>query len=271
MPSYFVRLQICISILTLLYVILAYYGYVRYIKLRTRSCESFAKEYLTLPGHKTNHKVIVSMATDVDNLDQIKTAVNSILDQTVHPTQIIISSCKENLSLPKFIEDNHIIIVHATQPCYGEAANFISPLLREKDADAIIILVDDHGIYGNDFLETIIDASDQQPNGVVYISGYNAKASIHSKYKVSSDKKDDVISVPDGVLIKPKFFDETIFDIPRDLYDNPDLYLSLYLQKHNIPRYKINYNENLKKFKNIRPQTDKLISRYSPSLPSFKD
>ena len=275
MPSKIVMLQIAFSVFSLFYILLAYYGYVRYLNLKMKSCESYAKDYLKIPRSPTKHKVIVSMTTRTNNFENIKPTVNSLLDQTVHPDQIIISTPPDiQLQLPDFIRKNNIILVHHLTNDYGKSSNFLSPLLREKDGEAMIILVDDSGIYGTDFVESMVAASEEAPNSVIFVSGYNAKKSAEQKRKINNHSEpNDVISTADGVLIKPKFFDESIFNVmdgPGDLENTPDVLLSSYLHKHNIPMYEMKYDENFRKFHHPLPNNDRNLTFYASLFPSFK-
>ncbi len=274
MPSTFVKLQIAITVLSLLWIILAYYGYVRYAKLRMSSCESYAKEYLKTPRVNTKRKVIISMTTTTSNLENIKTCVNSLLDQTVHPDQIIISIPEDrDIILPNFIKNNHIILVHKLNKDYGKSSAILSPLIREKDGEALIIIVDDDGVYGNDFIETLVDASEQKPDSVIFISGYSAKELVNTKIKVDKPEANDIISIPDGVLIKPKFFNDDIFNIedgPNGLENTPDVVLSSYLHKNKVDLVQIHYDENFRKFKYPLPNTDRNVSYYAALFPSMK-
>lgn len=273
MPSNFVKLNIAIMILSLVWIVFAYYGYVRYVQLQTKSIETYAKEYLKSPRASTKHKIIVSMTTTTENLENIKTAINSILDQTVHPDQIIISIPSDrDIQLPDYIKNNNIILVHKLSKDFGKSASFLSPLLREKDGEALIILVDDEGVYGSDFIETLVDASNQNPDKVIFVSGYVAKEMSTNKIKVDKPESNDVISVPDGVLLKPKFFHDDIFtfdDTPNDIVNTPDIFLSSYLRKHNVPMIQIHYNENFRKFKYVLPNSERNVSYYAALFPSF--
>uniref|UniRef100_A0A6C0KQD3 Glycosyltransferase 2-like domain-containing protein n=1 Tax=viral metagenome TaxID=1070528 RepID=A0A6C0KQD3_9ZZZZ len=274
MPSKFVKLNILILVLSLLWIVLAYFGYVRYVKLRTGSLDHYAQEYLKTPRANTKNKIIVSMTTTTGNLENIKASVNSILDQTVHSDQIIISIPEDkDIVLPDYIKNNHIVLVHKLSKDYGKSASIFSPLLREKDGEALIILVDDAGIYGSDFIETLVDTSNQNPNSVIFVSGYNGKELAVNKTKVNNPESNDIISVPDGVLIKPKFFNDDIFnleDSPQDIINTPDVLLSSYLKKHNINSVQIRYDENFRKFKYVLPNSERNISYFASLFPSFK-
>ena len=142
----------------------------------------------------------------------------------------------------------------------------MSPLLREKDGDAIIILATDNTIYGTDFIESLVEESEKNPNCAVYISGYNAKNFIETGKKV--DQNSDVMELDNGVLIKPKFITENILD-DQAYIDNPNVFLSAHINKNNICSKRINYTENF--VKKVDTDNEKLaVEFYASNLNSFK-
>lgn len=274
MPSTFVNCQIMLSIASVVWLILAYYGYTRYASLQFSSCEKYAKKYLELPRANQKNKIIVSLSTSNGNFDLLKPTINSILDQTVHPDQIIISTPPNTdlKNMPQFLKNNKIIIVHALSKNYGESACFLSPLLREKDGDAIIICIDGKNIYGPDFVETILEESEKHPDSVIFLAGYNGKTLLNEGKKIDKKNENDILSVSDGILIKPKFFHEDIFDfsnLPLGIENTPDIFLSNYFHTHHIPMVQIVYKENFTKFKTIHHDSRKYLSFLASNFPSI--
>ena len=256
-------LSVVFSIISLIWILLTYFGLIRHFKISMCSCETFAKKYIKLPRVTTNNKVIVSIYTKEPDLNNLKNTMNSILDQTVHPDQIIISTPPNvDIKIPDFIQNNNICIVHKLTKDYGESSVFISPLLREKDGNTNIILVNDKNIYGTDFIETLVETSENFPNDVIYISGYSA----------NSNKEIDVIDIACGVLIKPIFFtDDSVLNIeegPNGVKENPDIFLSQLLHKNKINLKNIKYTENVIKTKSKADGS--VINYYAAYFPSFK-
>ena len=251
-------LYITISVLSLVWIILSYYGYVRYLKLNIFSCEHFAKSYLKLPKANSTSKIIVSLSTSFNNLKNIKPTINSLLDQTVHPDQIILSvdNIESQSIIPIYLTGNNIIIVHKLSKAYGKCVNFISPLLRERDANTKIILVDDGQVYGIDFLETIIDASNENPNKAIYVKGYNAKKFVNEN---KFEGPDNVIDIHHGVLISPSFFSNDVIETLHTPLSAPNAVLSAHLIKNKVSIHKINYKENfINKFTSREIENEKM-------------
>ncbi len=275
MPSTFVNCQILLSVLSILWIIFAYYGYSRYWSLQIFSSEKYAKKYLELPRANQKNKIIVSLSTSNGNFELLKPTINSILDQTVHADQIIISTPPNtNLkNIPEFLKENRIIVVHALSKNYGESSCFLSPLLREKDGDAIIICISGQTVYGPDFIETILGESQMHPDKVIFITGYKAKTFLANGKKVDEKNENDIVSVSDGILIKPKFFHEDIFEytknFPFGIENTPDIYLSNYLHTHHIPITQVSYNENFSKFSTVHHNSHKNLLFLASNFPSI--
>lgn len=272
-----------ISVFSLLIIILSYIGYMRYMQLSLCSCETYAKKYEKLPRVKSNDKVIISIYLEKDDLEEIKSSMNSLLDQTVHPDQIIISTPPgKDIKVPEYIKKNKIVTIHKLHEDYGKSSNFISPFLREKDGNTKIILVTDEQVYGPDFIETLVDESENYPDSIIYVSGYNARVFSETKKKIDMNNENDIIDISKGVLIKPIFFDSTVIDLedensPENIKNTPNLLLSLNAHKNNIKLHKVDYKENINREINgggTKKREESLEKNISPyyaiHFPSFK-
>ena len=274
MNKQMLMLYIAISVFSLILIILTYIGYTRYMKLSLCSCESYAKSYEKLPRVQSDNKVIVSIFTRKDDINSIKTSINSLLDQTVHPDQIIISipPNTENIKAPDYIKKNKIINIHKLSSEYGGSSNLISPILREKDGNALIILVSDDHAYGPDFVETLVDESKKHPDSIIYVAGYNSKIFSETGKKVDNAKENDIIEVSKGVLVKPAFFDSSIIEENDNIKDTPNLLLSVNAHKKGVKLHKVDYNENLSfnKNKDNEESSERNIAPYyAIHLPSY--
>jgi hypothetical protein len=264
MNSKLILISIGLSLLSVVFMFLSYYGFTRLYKIQTGECKSFAEGYLKLQKAPTPRKIIVSIAGD--SFENLKATIMSLFDQTFRPDQIIISiPPNSTMDLDPFILENNLITVHKLSKDYGKCCNILSPLLREKDGDAIIILASQNTVYGTDFIENMVEESEKNPDCAIYIYGYNAKHFIETGKKV--DKNSDVIQVDNGVLIKPKFISENILD-EQAYIDNPNVFLSAHINKNNICMKKITYTENF--VKKVDRTNEKLaIEFYASNLNSF--
>jgi hypothetical protein len=229
-----------------------------------RSCENYTKTYLKLPRVTSKGKVIVSFY----GKKFPELTLKSVLDQTVHPDQLIITSP----DVPKELTDKRVVVVHTLSTDYECLTPLLSPLLREKDGDAKIIIVDSNQVYGKDFIETLVEASEISPDAVIFTKGYNAKKSLEKGEKVRDPYNNDIIDVTGGVLVKPKFFQEDVFNIegnPKAEKFNLDVFLSSYLKRKGVSEVEIRYDENLREIKTLPHDSQHLISYYATIFPSF--
>lgn len=257
-------LTLIITVVSLVFIVLSYYGIVRLCKLKMRSCDSFAKDYIKLSKADTKSKIIVSLYGT--SIQKLKPTINSIFDQTVRPDQIIISVPEgTNIHLDPYVRDNNLITIHTLSKDYKTCCNLMSPLLREKDGDTIIILANENTVYGADFIESIVEESEKHPNCVVFVSKYNAK--IYSTQHKKIDNGSDIIDTAMGVLIKPKFFPPDILDETKFIEDL-DVMLSIQMHKYNICAVQLDYSEIFSdnSFNSTRKNN---IDLHAVDLPSF--
>lgn len=230
-----ITITIISCIISVILVIVTYYGIFRYMSICNKDCEYYAERYLTLPRVTSKNKVVVSMYIKEDNLAKNLT-LKSILDQTVHPDQIIIVS-PNDIQVPDFLKKDSIVVKqHTTKK--SEAA-FMVPLETQKDANTKIIIVTDGVVYGPDFIEVLVEESEKFPESVIFVEGYDA-----SKYvtgKIQKTQNPSLINIEYGVLVKPKMFPKMI-DTESSL-DSPSAILSANIASNNVATKKVELGE----------------------------
>jgi len=168
------------AVVSAIYVVSNYFGWNRYISMHLFSNESYIKNYLKL-DKGSNKRTVISL--DSKNPEKLKPTLNSLLDQTVRVDEIAIN-VKRGLKVPN--EVKKIARVYTYDKTYKDDLGGIIPtILREEDADTLIIWVRDDMIYGKDMIETLLEQNAKDPDKVIGIKNINSK---------------------NGVLIKPKFF-----------------------------------------------------------------
>lgn len=199
------------TVLSLAFILLSYYGITRYISLYTKSPERFIRDYSNLPKASKN-RVVISLATTPDTVDRLKPVLNSILDQTVKVDQILLITSRYDINIPKYVNDIANVIPAGKD--YGKGTKLIPTLLREKECNTIIIALDNNVIYGKDFIETIIEESEKNPDAMLVDSkGY-------------------------AMLVKPIHFGCDVIDRDRENFDN--LWFISKANKNKV----VNYGEN---------------------------
>ena len=177
-------LFIVMTILSLIITLLYYYGIIRYFMLHVKDTNVYLENYKNLDKADKEKKVIISLSVDPNKIDKIKPMINSILDQTVRVNQIVLNLPNDkDYKIPKDYEN--IFTIFRCGKDYGECNKFIPTLLREENSDTIILLLDEKYVFGQDYIETMIE-----------------------EYK----KDNCSIVSKGGILIIPEFFDMDIYD-----------------------------------------------------------
>lgn len=186
-------ISLFLSILGLLYLILAYYGIIRYIKLHITPSDAYIQNYTKLPK-ASKDRVTVCFTANEKELKNLKPFINSILDQTVRVDDIALTIPYKDINkIPENLKK--VISSYGYSKDYDNAGNLICSVLREPEAETKIIIVEPNMVYGQDFIETMIEETENNPNKIIY--GKNDKS---PKW---------------GILLKPKFFDDKISDYEK--------------------------------------------------------
>jgi hypothetical protein len=257
-----------LSLISLVWIILSYYGYDRFLMVRIFGFQSYSEKYIDLPKAKSDKKVVVSLFTKKQNLEDIRPTINSILDQTVRPDQITLS-CNKAIEMPDCISKNFVILQHVLSKDYADISPLLSPLLREKDADSkIIVLKADSGnIYGKDLIQVLVEESEKYPDSIIYVKGYIARHFVDTAKKIDNPETNDIIEIDYGVLVKPKFFKEDVLMTKSIQAANATL--SAY--SSDTHKQKINYTDSFIFQKHNDKEAEKLGAIYYASrLSSFK-
>ena len=228
-----------LTVISLIFTILTYLGVVRYCKIKYGdNCKCVSESYLKLPRVESKNKVVVSMYTEQKDISN-NTTLKSILDQTVHPDQIIIVTDKDTV-IPDFLKKDSIVLKQSAGSL-GKTAAFLTPLQTQKNAGTKIIIVTDGVVYGTDFIETIVEASDNNPDAVIFVEGYNSKKYVSG---VVDKTTPDIINIPAGVLIQPSFFKQYVDPgKSKVLANSPNAVLSALIAKNKVATKSIKYRE----------------------------
>ena len=147
------------SILSIIFILLSYYGIVRYATLYMKPVESYINKYSELP-HANNKRVVISFTTTPEKINKIEPMIKSLLDQTVKVDMIVLNlpykwKGEQVEDIPKYLND--VVNVFRYSKDYGDGGKLIPTLFTEKETDTIIIVVHDDVIYGQDFIQSMIE------------------------------------------------------------------------------------------------------------------
>lgn len=176
---------IAVIFLLLIFILIMVYKYdvYRYLYLNTDlSDNSCISNYMSIKRVEYPSKVVVALTSSPGRIKNIKPMVKSILTQTVRVDHIALNIPKEHKSkTPYSIPDNLDKMLNVFQ-CgrdYGNGTKCIPTILREKDSDTLIILLDDSYLYPSDFIEKVV-ASLQDDS---YVFGKGVIATKASSFK----------------------------------------------------------------------------------------
>lgn len=175
-----ILITIISSILSIVYILLTYYGIVRFYSIKNKNIDNFVSTYSSLPKASDKSKVVISLYWNNSDFNRLKPLFNSLLDQTVKVDMISINipdTIKDDV-IPQFIKDSANVFKFKKN--YGESTNLIPTLFREKECDTIIIAIKNNKIFGKDYIESLVTEIENNPEYII----------IHN----------------DAIVVKPSFF-----------------------------------------------------------------
>ncbi len=170
------------TILSLLYIILAYFNIIRYFKLHLVDCNYFVSDYKLL-DKASNNRCVIGLLNN--NMKKVTPTINSLLHQTVSVNEIDLytSTPINDCYLKQYVNIYNSSILHLFQ--------------KEIEDDTIIILLNTNTIYSEDCIEDFIESSKLYPNKVLY-NGID-------------------FNIENGVLLKSKYINPNIINELRGL------------------------------------------------------
>ena len=179
-----------------------YFGVDRYLnillysKYSKKKKNKYIEKYTKLNEYiPKQSNIIISLSAKYEELNKIKPCINSILDQTIRINKIYLFLIGNNdlQNIPDYLKD--IVIIVPTKD-YKKNTKIIPILIKEKEADTIILALDNDVIYGKDFIQVMLDEMIKNDNIVLV------------------DTKNTCI------LFKPSYFDSEIINEKNFLKNN---------------------------------------------------
>jgi len=196
---------IILSIVSFAFILLSYFGVIRFLSLHYYSTEGYTKNYAKLP--KPENRVVATFSTSKNQAPELRGMVNSVLDQTMRVDLVALNTSEgEEEQLPSGYTD--IISVFPVAKDYGKWKGLIPTLARELDDETIIIFLQDNMIYGKDVFEQLLEA--------------------HEKYP------DKAISSKGALLVKASFFSPDVLGHGKTEFDDNWLRENLLMETHSI-------------------------------------
>jgi hypothetical protein len=212
----------------------------------------------TLAANRTveTRRVIVSLSTVPDRINNLRPTIRPLLNQTRPPDEIVLAipqfSIREERPyvVPKYLlRLPRVRILHCVKD-WGPATKFI-PVVQEELAagrgSSLIMVVDDDRIYPRDALETYLHYNKQLPDAALCFRGAPMPRSLdwrNAKMIRASELRQPqsaaVITGCGSYLIQPGFFNESLWDYsktPNGAFYMDDIWISGRLSRGGVKRY----------------------------------
>jgi len=212
----------------------------------------------TLAGRRTfdNRRVIVSLSTVPDRINNLRPTIRSLLNQTRPPDEIVLAipefSIREQRPyiVPKYISRlPRVRVLHCAED-WGPATKFIGAIQDELAAgrqNTLIMVVDDDRLYPRDAIETYLYYNEQLPDAALCFRGAAMPSTLDwddAKMIRASELREPrqvaVITGCGSYWIQPRFFDESLWTYsvaPQVAFDIDDIWISGWLSRRGVKRY----------------------------------
>ena len=245
-------------LISVVFVVLAALGLKRLVPaLRKRQRQGrFIRKTLAGAASPDNRRVIVSLSTVPDRVNNLRPTIRALLEQTRPPDEIVLAipefSVREQRPyvVPKYISRlPRVRILHCGKD-WGPATKFIPAVQDELAAgreNTLIVVVDDDRIYPRDALETYLYYNEQLPDAALCFRGaampstfdWDDARMIYAK-DLCEPRPVAVITGCGSYLIQPRFFDESLWDYsgaPQIVFHIDDIWISGCLSRRGVKRY----------------------------------
>ncbi len=205
-------------IIPVLIIFLWWLGVFRCHDLKKNSLEKYIENYKKLKKVDGSGKVIISLSTTPSKIQNKKFEImlKSILDQTVKVNKIYLH-IPENKDYEIPEEYNKVLKVLRCGKDYGVCSKFVPMMLKEDNADTIIIILKDNLIYGRNYIEKLIKTFLKHP--------------------------EKAIVAKSGTVIKPNFIDGNFVEEKNDSANYNEDWIISTIQ---VPKRNFNYIKNFK-------------------------
>ena len=216
----------------------------------------FIRETLTAKRTFDNRRVIASLSTVPDRINNLRPTIRSLLKQTRPPDEIVLAipefSVRERRPyvVPKHISQlPRVRVLHCSED-WGPATKFIGTIQDELAAgreNTLIMVVDDDRLYPHDALDTYLYYSEQLPNAALCFRGAAMPSTLDwddAKMIYAKDLREPhpvaVITGCGSYFVRPRFFDQSLWDYseaPSIAFYIDDIWISAWLSRRGVKRY----------------------------------
>jgi len=201
-------------------------------------------------------RVIASLTTLPDRIDNLEPTIRSLLEQTRPPDEIVLAVPKFSIrqqreyKIPDYLLQIPRVRLLRCEKDWGPATKFIPTIQEELAADraqTLIMVVDDDRIYPRDALEIFLHYHKEMPDAALCFRGALIPRNlvwflpkIFRASQIREVKRVAVITGTASYLIQPRFFDSTLWDYsnaPTSAFYVDDIWISAQLDRRGVEKY----------------------------------
>ncbi len=210
----------------------------------------FIRETLARTAKPDGRRVIASLSTVPDRINNLRPTIRSLLKQTRPPDEIVLAipefSVRERRPyvVPKYISHLARVRVLRCREDWGPATKFIAAIQDELAAgreNTLIMVVDDDRVYPRNALEAYLYYSEQLPNAALCFRGAAMPSSFDWDDAKMIHAKDLREPRPVAVITGcGSYFVQSLWDYsgaPSVAFYIDDIWISAWLSRRGVKRY----------------------------------
>jgi Glycosyl transferase family 2 len=220
--------------------------------------KAFIRKVLANSCMKSDKRVIVSLSTMPDRIGRLQPTLDSLLNQTRPPDEIVVAipkfsvRQKREYEIPRYLFEIPKMRVLRSEKDWGPATKFITVVqdeLASSRNDTLIMIVDDDRICPPDSIELYLHYHEQLPDAALCFRGGPMPRSLNWRdckiefgVDLQAPRQTAVITGCGSYLIQPRFFDESLWDYstaPAGAFYMDDMWISGCLERRGVNRYVI--------------------------------
>ncbi|HJT45703.1 MAG TPA: glycosyltransferase [Chthoniobacterales bacterium] len=218
--------------------------------------KAFIRKVLSTSPARSNERFIVALSTLPDRIGRLRPAIDSLLNQTRPPDEIVVAVPKFSIrqkreyEIPAYLSDIPKVRVLRCEKDWGPATKFIAVVQDELAAGrthTLIMVVDDDRICPRDSIELYRHYHGELPDAALCFRGGRMPRSFNWRdckiefgVDLQAPKQTAVITGCGSYLIQPRFFDSSLWDYsaaPASAFYMDDMWISGCLERRGVDRY----------------------------------
>jgi hypothetical protein len=225
-------------------------------------------------------RVIASLTTLPDRIQNLEPTIRSLLEQTRPPDEIVVAipqfSIRQKMeyTVPAYLEAIPRVRILRSEKDWGPASKFI-PVIQEELAagrgQTLIMVVDDDRIYPRDALEIFLHYHKKLPDAALCFRGALLPRSlvwflpkIFRASQIREVMRVAVITGTASYLIQPRFFDSALWDYsnaPAGAFYVDDIWISAHLDRRGVDKYVVPASQMMR---SVRAQSGTMTLYHVP-------